>query len=192
MMTSRRFEVEIEVNLRPPVCLPVCLGVGLLSGTWNLWSDLSFLSDNCGFLDVVRPLWREGRSVIYSYNCFWDLPEQLLSGFKSRRARDHISLSHLRPPPRNGSCPYITWRRARSYALVVTAYVLLDDIVERSTRRYLGTKVLNLWEVSMGGSHSPIQNCWNRISDTKFKLFVPSPVTVPRKTIAHSFLGLAD
>jgi di/tricarboxylate transporter len=36
----------------------------------------------------------------------------------------------------------------------VTADVLLDDIVERSTRRYLVTKVLNLWEVSMGGSHT--------------------------------------
>jgi hypothetical protein len=28
----------------------------------------------------VRPLWREDRPVIYSYNCFWALPEQLLSG----------------------------------------------------------------------------------------------------------------
>jgi hypothetical protein len=36
----------------------------------------------------------------------------------------------------------------------VTADVLLDDIVERSTRRYLVTKVLNIWEVSIGGSHN--------------------------------------
>jgi hypothetical protein len=35
----------------------------------------------------------------------------------------------------------------------MTADVLLDDIVERSSRRYMVTKVLNLWEVSMGGSH---------------------------------------
>jgi hypothetical protein len=46
----------------------------------NLWPDFSFLSGNCGFLDVVRPLWREDGSVIFSYNCFWALPEQLLSG----------------------------------------------------------------------------------------------------------------
>jgi hypothetical protein len=34
----------------------------------------------------------------------------------------------------------------------VTAVVLLGDIVERPTR-YLVTEVLNMWEVSMGGSH---------------------------------------
>jgi hypothetical protein len=35
----------------------------------------------------------------------------------------------------------------------VTAVVLLGDIVERPTQRYLVTVVLNMWEVSMGGSH---------------------------------------
>jgi hypothetical protein len=39
----------------------------------------------------------------------------------------------------------------------VTADVLLDDILERSTR-YLVTKVLNMWEFSMGGSHKLIKN----------------------------------
>jgi hypothetical protein len=33
------------------------------------------------------------------------------------------------------------------------AVVLLGDIVERPTQRYLVTEVLNMWEVSMGGSH---------------------------------------
>jgi hypothetical protein len=36
----------------------------------------------------------------------------------------------------------------------MTADVMLDDIVERSTQRYLVTGVLNMWEVSMGGSHT--------------------------------------
>jgi hypothetical protein len=36
----------------------------------------------------------------------------------------------------------------------VTAVALLGDMVERSTQRYLVTKVLNLLEVSMGGSHN--------------------------------------
>jgi hypothetical protein len=35
----------------------------------------------------------------------------------------------------------------------VTAVVLLGDIVERPTQHYLVTEVLNMWEVSMGGSH---------------------------------------
>jgi hypothetical protein len=35
----------------------------------------------------------------------------------------------------------------------VTAVVLLGDIVERPTQRYLVTEVLNMWEVSMGGAH---------------------------------------
>jgi hypothetical protein len=39
-----------------------------------------FRSENCRFLDVRRPLWRENGSVIYLYNCFWALPEQSLSG----------------------------------------------------------------------------------------------------------------
>jgi hypothetical protein len=39
----------------------------------------------------------------------------------------------------------------------MTADVLLGDIVERSTRRYLFTEVLNMWEVSMGGSHRALQ-----------------------------------
>jgi hypothetical protein len=38
----------------------------------------------------------------------------------------------------------------------VTAVVLLGDIVERPTQRYLVTEVLNMWEVSMGGSHKGI------------------------------------
>jgi hypothetical protein len=36
----------------------------------------------------------------------------------------------------------------------MTADVLLDDIVERSTRRYLVTKILIMWEVSMAGPHT--------------------------------------
>jgi hypothetical protein len=35
----------------------------------------------------------------------------------------------------------------------VTAVVLLGDIVERPTQRYHVTEVLNMSEVSMGGSH---------------------------------------
>jgi hypothetical protein len=44
---------EAVVNLRPTVSRPVCLGIGLP------WPDFCFLPDNCGFLDVRRPLWRD-------------------------------------------------------------------------------------------------------------------------------------
>jgi hypothetical protein len=47
------------------------------SPIWRPWPDFCFLSDDCGFLDVGHPLWRDG-SVIYLYNCFWALPEQWL------------------------------------------------------------------------------------------------------------------
>jgi hypothetical protein len=46
---------------------------------WSPWPD-SVLYDTCGFLDKERPPWREDGSVIYSWNCFWVLPEQSLSG----------------------------------------------------------------------------------------------------------------
>jgi hypothetical protein len=55
----------------------------------------------------VYPLWREDGSVIYSYNCFWALPEQVTLGSKSCRTHDHILLSHLRLPS--------TWRARSPY-----------------------------------------------------------------------------
>jgi hypothetical protein len=43
----------------------------------------------------------------------------------------------------------------------VTAVVLLGDIVERPTQRYLVTEVLNMWEVSMGGTHKSLPLCFS-------------------------------
>jgi hypothetical protein len=51
----------------------------LAAPIWSPWPDFCFLSDSCVFLDVGRPLWQEDVSVIYSYNCFWALPEMSLS-----------------------------------------------------------------------------------------------------------------
>jgi hypothetical protein len=51
-----------------------------LTPIWSPWPDFCFLFDNCGFLAVGRPLWWEAGPLIYSYNCFWALPEQSLLG----------------------------------------------------------------------------------------------------------------
>jgi hypothetical protein len=34
---------------------------------------------------------------------------------------------------------------------------IVGDIVKRSPQRYLVTEVLNMWEVSMGGSHKSMR-----------------------------------
>jgi hypothetical protein len=49
----RPFEVEVEVNLRPTVSRPVCLGVGLSSRAHN---QIYFVSENCGILDMGHSL----------------------------------------------------------------------------------------------------------------------------------------
>jgi hypothetical protein len=63
------------------------------SWSWSSWSSVLvsnahlgpmtrflLLSYVWGFLAVGHPLWREDGSVIYSYDCFWILPVQSLSG----------------------------------------------------------------------------------------------------------------
>jgi hypothetical protein len=59
----------IVVNLRTTVSLSWCQET-----IWVPWPDFFYLSNDCGF-----PLWREDRSVIYLYNCFWTLPKRPLS-----------------------------------------------------------------------------------------------------------------
>jgi hypothetical protein len=87
---------EAEVKLQPRVRGPVSLGVGLPSETYD---QIIFLSDNCGFLVVER-------SVIYSYNCFWALPEQSLWGPSPAELRPYFTVSSETPP---------TWRASSLY-----------------------------------------------------------------------------
>jgi hypothetical protein len=67
-----------EGNLRPTVSRPISLSVGLPPGAHDQIFVLCLII--AGFLMRGHPLWREDESVIYSYNCFWALPEQSLSG----------------------------------------------------------------------------------------------------------------
>jgi hypothetical protein len=74
-------EVEVEVNLRPTVSRPVCLGVRRASGTCNQFFFL--LEIFFGQLRVcyfVVPSLTRRRACNLLYNCFWALPKQSLLG----------------------------------------------------------------------------------------------------------------
>jgi hypothetical protein len=73
--------VEVEVNLRPTVSLPICLGVRRPPGTRDRFFFLLEISFRqlrlCYF--VASSLTR-GRVGNLLYNCFWAFPEQSLLG----------------------------------------------------------------------------------------------------------------
>jgi hypothetical protein len=64
-------EVEVEVNLRPTVSRPVCLGVRRSSGTFDQF--FFFLEIPFRYLRVcyfVAPSLTRGRACNLLYNCF--------------------------------------------------------------------------------------------------------------------------
>jgi hypothetical protein len=73
--------VEVEVNLRPTVSRPVCLGVRRPSWTCDQFFFLLEISIRqlrlCYF---VAPYLARGRVCNLLFNCFWALPEQSLLG----------------------------------------------------------------------------------------------------------------
>jgi hypothetical protein len=76
-----KVEVEVEVNLRPTVSRPVCLGVRRPSGNFDQFFFLLEISFRqlhvCYF---VAPSLTRGRVSNLLYNCFWALSEQSLLG----------------------------------------------------------------------------------------------------------------
>jgi hypothetical protein len=92
---------EVEVNLRPTVSRPVCLGVRHPSGT----SDQFFFLLEIFFRQLrvcyfVAPSLARGRVCNLLYRA-------VTLGSKSRRTHSHILLSHLRLPQLGGPGPRI-------------------------------------------------------------------------------------
>jgi hypothetical protein len=71
--------LEVEVNLRPTVSRPVCLGVRRPSGTCDQFFfrlEISFRQLRVCYF--VAPSLTRGRVCNLLYNCFWALSEQSL------------------------------------------------------------------------------------------------------------------
>jgi hypothetical protein len=93
-------EVEVEVNLRPTISRPVCLGVRLSSGAHD--QIFVFCLTIVGFL-----MWGAlSDERIYCYNGFWALPEQSLWGANPAGLRPYCTVSFVTPP---------TWRARFQY-----------------------------------------------------------------------------
>jgi hypothetical protein len=101
-------EVEVEVNLRPTLSRPVCLGVRRQSGTCDQFFFLLEISFRqlrvCYF---VAPSLTRGRVCNLLVQLLLGLARAVTLGPKSSRTHDHILLSHLRLPQPGGPSPRI-------------------------------------------------------------------------------------
>jgi hypothetical protein len=96
-------EVEVEVNLRPTVSRPVCLGVRRPSGTCDRFFFLLEISFRqlrvCYF---VAPSLTRGRVCNLLVQLLLGLDRAITLVSKSHRTHDHILLSQLRLPQPGG------------------------------------------------------------------------------------------
>jgi hypothetical protein len=108
--TFQAESLEVEVNLRPTVSRPVCLGVRRPSGSCDHFFFLLEISFRqlrvCYF---VAPSLTRGRTCNLLVQLFLGLARAVTLGPKCRRTHGHILLSHLRlrQPEGRGPCIYI-------------------------------------------------------------------------------------
>jgi hypothetical protein len=71
----------------------------------GLMTRCLLLSDNCGFVDMGRPLWREDGSVVYNCCCLRQRSHSQVQ--VPRGSWPHFTVSNLRLPPPGGQGPCI-------------------------------------------------------------------------------------
>jgi hypothetical protein len=100
--------VEVEVNLRPTISRPVCLGVRHPSGTRNqLFFLLEISFRQLRVYYFIAPSLTRGRICNLPYNCFWALPEQSLLGRSPAELRPYFTVSSETPPTWKARFPYL-------------------------------------------------------------------------------------
>jgi hypothetical protein len=122
-------KLKLEVNLRPTVSRPVCLGVRHPSGTRD---QFLFLLDIffrrlrvCYF---VAPSLTRGRVCNLLYNCYWALPEQSLLGRSPSELKAILYCLIWDSPNLEGQVPVFTSHRNRVTQLYPRALNTRNDI----------------------------------------------------------------
>jgi hypothetical protein len=129
--------LEVEVNLRPTVSRPVCLGVRRPSGTCDQFFFLFEISFRqlrvCYF---VAPSLTRGQVCNLLYNCFWALPEQSLLGRSPSELTALIYCLIWDSPNLEGQVPLFISPRNRVAQLYPRGTELSEELKQNMNRNF--------------------------------------------------------